>query len=245
MKIAIISDIHGNKEAYDKVIENINLFNPDKIFCLGDIILAGYNPNYICEKIIKLKEKMKDNFQIIQGNTDKMISNCTDELIKKTKEAFPCMGYSLEEDVKITKQEYINFVKELPENKYEEINGLKIQLVHGSPRSQNENIYPELTDKTVCEMTNNSNADLILCGHTHIPCGYSLSNGKTVINVGSIGRSMTKDKMPVYLQLTIDKNGKFFIEHKIVEYDNIKVSKHILSRGFKHCEDLAGMFLSE
>ena len=245
MKIAIISDIHANEEAYNKVMEDIEQFNPNKIFCLGDIILAGYNPNYICKKIIELKDKMKDDFQIIQGNTDKMVSNCTDELIKKTKETFPCMGYSLEEDLKITKKEYINFVKNLPENKYIEINGLKIQLVHGSPRSQNENIYPELTDKTVCEMTNNSNADLILCGHTHIPCGYSLSNGKTVVNAGSIGRSMTKDKMPVYLQLTIDKNGKFFVEHKIVKYDNIKVSKHILSRGFKHCEDLAGMFLNE
>ena len=245
MKIAIISDIHGNQDAFDKVMEDIDKFKPDKIFCLGDIILAGYNPNYICKKITELKESMKEDFEIIQGNTDKMIANCNKDLIKRTKEAFPCMGYSLEEDVKITKQEYIDFVRNLPENKYIEINGLKIQLVHGSPRSQNENIYPELTDNTILEMTQNSKADLILCGHTHIPCGYSLSNGKTVINVGSVGRSMTKDKMPVYLQLTVDKNGKFFVEHKIVKYDNNIASNHILSRGFKHCEDLARRFINE
>ena len=245
MKIAIISDIHSNALALDKVLEDIKNFNPDKIFCLGDLILAGYRPNYVCQKILELKEKFKDNFEIIQGNTDKMVANCTPELIQKTKEAFPCMGYSLEEDVKITDKKYIDFVKNLPENKYVEINGLKIQLVHGSPRSQNENIYPELTDETVSEMVKDSKADLILCGHTHKPCGYSLSNGKTVVNAGSVGRSMTKDKMPVYLQLTIDKNGKFFVEHKIVKYDNLEVSKHILARGFKHCEDLAKMFLSE
>ena len=245
MKIAVISDIHSNALALDKVLEDINTFNPDKIFFLGDLILAGYRPNYVCKKIMELKEKMNKNFEIIQGNTDKMIANCSEELIKKTKEAFPCMGYSLEEDVKITDKKYIDFVKNLPESKYTEINGLIIQLVHGSPRSQNENIYPELTEKTVIEMTENSKADLILCGHTHKPCGYSLSNGKTVINVGSIGRSMTKDKMPVYLQLTVDNNGKFFVEHKIVKYDNIEVSKHILARGFKHVEDLAEMFISK
>ena len=66
MKIAVISDIHANKDAFDKVLEDINLFNPDKIFCLGDLILAGYNPNYICEKIFELKEKFGKNFEIIQ-----------------------------------------------------------------------------------------------------------------------------------------------------------------------------------
>ena len=243
MKIAVISDIHANKDAFDKVLEDIKIFNPDKIFCLGDLILAGYNPNYVCEKIFELKEKMKDDFEIIQGNTDKMVSNATDELIAKTKEAFPCMGYSLEEDAKITDKKYLDFVRNLPEKKTVVVNNLKIELVHGSPRNQSENIYPELMPETVEEMTAQSDADLILCGHTHKPCGYSLNSGKTVVNAGSVGRSMTADKMPVYLQITIDKYAKFYTEHRVVKYDNVKVSKHILARGFKHCEDLAGMYL--
>ena len=244
MKIAVISDIHANKEAYDRVFDDIEKFKPDKIFCLGDLILAGYNPNYICQKILELKEKMGDDFEIIQGNTDKMVSNCTDELIQKTKEAYPCMGYSLEEDVKITDKKYLNFVRNLPEKKEVVVNGLKIELVHGSVRNQNENIYPNLKDDEVEAMVGNSSADLILCGHTHKPCGYSLKSSKVVINVGSIGRSMTEDKMPVYLWLTVDKNGKFVSEHRVVKYDNIKVSKHILSRGFKFAEDLAGMYIA-
>lgn len=242
MKIAVISDIHANKLALDKVLEDIENFNPDKIFCLGDLILAGYNPNYVVKKIMELKEKFKENFEIIQGNTDKMVAFCNPELIEKTKIAFPCMGYSLEEDVKITEKKYIDFVKELPENKYLEINGLKIELVHGSPRNQSENIYPGLFDETVSEMVKDSKAELILCGHTHKPAGYSLSIGKTVVNVGSVGRSMTEDKSPVYLWLTVDDNGQFFTEHRIIKYDNQEVKNHILARGFKHCEDLAQMF---
>ena len=242
MKIAVISDIHANKLALDKVLEDIKEFNPDKIFCLGDLILAGYNPNYVCKTILELKEKFKDNFEIIQGNTDKMVAFCNDEMLEKTKAAFPCMGYSLEEDVKITEKKYIDFVKELPENKYVTVNGLKIQLVHGSPRNQSENIYPELFDETVCKMVEGSEAELILCGHTHKPAGYSLSIDKTVVNVGSVGRSMTEGKSPVYLQLTVDKNGQFFCEHRIIKYDNEEVKNHILARGFKHCEDLAAMF---
>jgi len=243
MKIAIISDIHANKLAFDAVMKDIDDFKPDKIFCLGDLILAGYDSNYICEQIISLKNKLKEDFKIIQGNTDKMIAYCNDEMIEKTKNVFPCMGYSLEQDVKTTKTEYIDFVKNLNEDEIIEINGLKIHLCHGSPRNQTENIYPDLKEQEVEKMVENSSADLILCGHTHIPCGYSLNNGKTIVNVGSIGRSKMDDKMPIYVQLTIDKNGKFFIEHKKVKYDNKKVSQLILERNFLHCEDLAKMYV--
>ena len=243
MKIAIISDIHANPLAYDAVMDDINKFNPDKIFCLGDLILGGYDPNYICEKILNLKEKMGSNFEIIQGNTDKMIANCNDDIIEKTIKAFPCMGYSLKNDVQITDKKYIDFVRNLPEKKSITINNLKIELVHGSPRNQSENIYPSLASEVVEEMVKESSAELILAGHTHIPCGYSLNSGKTVINVGSVGRSMTQDKMPVYLQLTIDNEGKFFVEHRIVKYDNISAQKNILARKLNNIEDLAKMYV--
>ncbi len=94
MKIAVISDIHANKSALERVLDDIKIFSPDKIFCLGDLILAGYNPNYVCQKMLDLKDEYNDNFIIIQGNTDKMIANCSEDLIEKTKKAFPCMGYS-------------------------------------------------------------------------------------------------------------------------------------------------------
>ena len=243
MKIAVISDIHANPLAFDAIMDDIDKFNPDKIFCLGDLILAGYNPNYICEKIINLKKDYGENFRIIQGNTDKMVADCNVEIITKTKEAFPCMGFSLEEDVKITKNEYKEFVKNLAEKEEIEINGLKIELCHGSPRNQSENIYPELSNDEVEEMVSSSYADLILCGHTHKPCGYTLNSGKTVVNVGSVGRTMTDDRRAVYLQLIIENDGKFFVEHKLIKYDNFQASKHILARGFKHCEDLAKMYI--
>ncbi len=244
IKIAVISDIHANKDAFLNVLNDINEFNPDKIFCLGDLILAGYDPNFVVQKIIELKEEMKENFEIIQGNTDKMVAYCDDELIQKTIESYPCMGYSLQDDVKITDKKYIDFVKNLPENKYVEVNGLKIELVHGSPRRQNENIYPDLTDSTVSEMVQDSLAELILCGHTHIPCGYSLNCSKTVINVGSVGRSMTKDRNAVYLRLMVDDEGSFSSEHRIIKYDNQKVINHILSRGLNRGEDLAKMYIA-
>ena len=238
MKIAVISDIHANTLALEAVLNQINSFKIDKIFCLGDILMAGYDPNGTAKTILEL-----DNLEIIQGNTDKMVACFSQELLEKAKNKFPCMGYALEDDLKIIDEKYKDFVRNLPENRYIEINGLKIQLVHGSPRQQDENIYPNLALDDVEKMVENSNADLILCGHTHIPCGYSLNSGKTVVNVGSVGRSMTEDKMPYWAMLEINDNGTFQIEHKSVKYDNVKVSELIKNRNFKYSDDLAKMYI--
>ncbi len=240
MKIAVISDIHANTSALEAALDKIKSLKTDKIFCLGDILMAGYDPNGTAKIITKL-----DNLEIIQGNTDKMVACFSEELLEKAKKKSPCMGYALEDDLKIIDEKYKDFVRNLPESKYIEINGLKIQLVHGSPRQQDENIYPNLALEDVEKMVESSSADLILCGHTHIPCGYSLKSGKTVVNVGSIGRSMTEDKMPYWAMLDIDDNGTFQIEHTSVKYDNKKVSEYIKNRGFKCALDLAKMYIKE
>lgn len=240
MKIAVISDIHANTSALEAALDKIKSLKTDKIFCLGDILMAGYDPNGTAKIITEL-----DNLEIIQGNTDKMVACFSEELLEKAKKKSPCMGYALEDDLKIIDEKYKDFVRNLPESKYIEINSLKIQLVHGSPRQQDENIYPNLALEDVEKMVESSSADLILCGHTHIPCGYSLESGKTVVNVGSIGRSMTEDKMPYWAMLDIDDNGTFQIEHTSVKYDNKKVSEYIKNRGFKCAIDLAKMYIKE
>ncbi len=249
MKIAVISDIHGNKLAFDTVLDDIKENNCDKIFCLGDIAMAGYDPNYTIEKCIELQNAMGRNFEIIQGNTDKLIANYSDTCFSNVSKKSSPMAYALRDDMLIIKKENREYLKRLPQNKMLNVvykkKTLRIHLVHGSPRRQDENIYPYYTDKEVSEITERSYSDIIFCGHTHIPCGFVLNSGRHVVNVGSIGRSMIPAKMPVYAILKINDNGTFEIEHKFLNYDNKKVSRLIASRGFEGADKLAKMFLPE
>jgi len=153
------------------------------------------------------------------------------------------MGEALKYDVSVIKKKQKEFIANLPPEKILEIEGIKIHLVHGSPRKNNENIYPDLMPETVEEMVKDSPADLILCGHTHIPCGYQLSNKKTVVNVGSVGRSMTPDAMPCYATIEI-KNGEYTIEHHFVDYDREMASEIIKSHDFEGAEKLAEMLFN-
>lgn len=247
MKIAIISDIHGNGLALDAVLKSIEENSCDKIFCLGDIAMAGYDPNYTIEKCIELQGTMGCNFEIIQGNTDNFIANYTAELHSKIAEKSIPMANALQNDMLFLRKENVAYLRSLPEQKIVTLNykkkNLRIQLVHGSPRRQDENIYPYLTEAEVEQITSRSIADIVFCGHTHLPCGFVLNSGRHVINVGSVGRSMIQAKMPVYAILKVNDNGSFEIEHKFVEYDNEKVSRTIANRGFTGSDELAKMFL--
>lgn len=62
MKIAIFSNIHGNLQALEKIIEDIKKQNIDKIICLGDVIGIGPNPKECLEVI------MNNKIQMILGN---------------------------------------------------------------------------------------------------------------------------------------------------------------------------------
>lgn len=84
MKIAVLSDIHGNMQALEAVLVDIRANNCDKVFCLGDLAMAGPEP----QKVIDFVKKQTD-WTVIQGNTDKMIADFTPEILKNTEKAFP------------------------------------------------------------------------------------------------------------------------------------------------------------
>lgn len=240
IKIAVISDIHGNMQALESVLKDIESEKCDKIFCLGDLAMAGPEPVKAIEKIIELKEKgnfAQGNFTLIQGNTDEMIAENSPAIIDKVK-AFPIMAKALENDVKIIPDNLKEFLRNLPKQERLEIEGVKILLVHGSPRKNDENISPDLPLEKIEEMLEGVDADLIFCGHTHIPCGYQTSSGQTVVNDGSVGRPFTPNPQACYAVVTFDKGG-FEIKHKFVDYDKQTASEILSKRDFEGADKLA------
>lgn len=236
MNIAIISDIHGNLDALETVLEDIHSQGCTKIFALGDYAMAGPEPSQTVDWFMsKLND---DNFTMIQGNTDHMIANFSESVFDNIKNAAPVMAEALRNDVLILTDSQKTFLRNLPEKVEIIEDGIKILLVHGSPRKNNENILPDTSLNELEEMIKNTNANIILCGHTHMPCGFQTNSKRTVINVGSVGRPFTPKPEACYLKLIIS-NGECLFEHRFVKYDNQKASKKLLERGFSGTEKLA------
>ena len=241
MKIAVISDIHGNMEALQEVFRDIEKEGCEKIFALGDYAMAGPEPDVAIEWFMKKDGDSK--YTMIQGNTDLMIADYSEEIYQKVKENAPTMAEALKNDYWLINPIQRNFLKNLPAQKLVEIDGVKILLVHGSPRLNNEDILPETPMPRVEEMLIGVEADVILCGHTHIPCGFQTSTKQTVVNVGSVGRPFTEDPKSCYLKITVN-DGKCLFEHRFVEYDNIAASEKMKKRTFFGAEKLAEMLIN-
>ena len=240
IKIAVISDIHGNMQALEKVLADIKAEKCDKILCLGDIAMAGPEPVKATQLIKKMIEEGK--ITVIQGNTDEFIANFDKPLEDKVKTAFPVMGNALENDVKIMPAELIEFLKNLPKTAEITIEKKKILLVHGSPRKNDENITPDLPLEEVEKMIESTDADLIFCGHTHVPCGYQTMTKQTVVNVGSVGRPFTPRPQACYVVAEFF-DGNFNVMHKFVSYDNEKAAKILAEREFVGADKLAQILI--
>lgn len=237
MKIAVLSDIHGNFQALESVMKDVEKNNCEKVLCLGDLAMAGPQPRAIIDYV-----KKHSDWEVIQGNTDKMIAEFTREILDKIKNNSPVMANALLDDILYIEEDRKEFLQNLPPQKKLEIEGVKILMVHGSPRRNNEDILPNMPLKTIEEMLAGVNADLIFCGHTHIPCGYQTSKKQTVVNVGSVGRPMTKDPKSCYIIADI-QDGGFSIEHRFIDYDRDTAAEIMRMRNFEGAEKLAEMIL--
>lgn len=243
MKIAVISDVHGNLEALAAVLLDIENEKCDKVFCLGDLALGGPEP---VEAIQKFKELSAGNkFELIQGNTDEMLCSFSQERYEATAKLNQVMANAYKADYDLLSQDDKEFLCSLEKSHELEINGLKILFVHGSPRRNDENIFGNLPISEVEAMIKGVSANIVFCGHTHIPCGYQTNSNQTVVNVGSVGRPFSEEPKSCYSIINVFGSGAAFqIKHKFIEYDYKTAVEKLKNRGFEGADKLAKMLES-
>lgn len=241
MKIAVLSDIHGNLLALEAVLEDIKRKECDKILFLGDYALAGPEPGDTVNFCMSLSNH--DNIEMIQGNTDKMIADYSEEIYNNVAKGAPIMANALKEEAETLSENQIKFLKELPAQKELTVDGVKILMVHGSPRRNNEDIMPTTPLEEVEEMISGVDADLILCGHTHIPCGFQTNTKQTVVNDGSVGRPFTENPEACYAVISTKGSGEYEVEHYFVKYDNYQAAKTLAQRKFDGADKIAHMLI--
>ena len=179
MKIAILSDIHGNFIALKEVLKQIEKNDINRLFVLGDQL--GYY--YQAEEVYRSLESY--NCDIISGNHEKLFL----KFIKSDQ--------SFKKEITDKYGKCFNFYSEtFPDHLYKKIKSLKDELVitinninflicHGSPKISERYIYP---DENKSEIIDIDGIDFIFNGHTHYPMIYNGKNS-TLINVGSVGQS--------------------------------------------------------
>ena len=242
MKIAVMSCIHGNYEALNAVLSDIDTQKADKIFCLGDLVGYGPYPNQVVETIRSL------DIPTCQG--------CWDEDIVEGLNSCECSYPSvLAEKRGRLAHEWTNqeiypetraFLATLPMVVQED----NLCFVHGSPHSQHEYLLPDIHAFTALERVLSTGADVMFCGHTHVPYVRTLSEGtfqvrinqpnvndkaghfvaplKRLINAGSVGEPRHGHREATYVIYDTEAQDVALRE---VPYDYQKTCEAIIEKG--------------
>ncbi len=183
MKIAVLSDIHGNYIALQTVLEEAKRQNVDHLFLLGDQLGYFYRATEVFDLI---KEWPYD---IISGNHERLFLEYLDATeVRKSeinKKYGRCFSYYETHFSKIL----IDEIRHLPEQKIIPKDNLSFLLCHGSSKDKDQYIYPDATLE-VLKANDTKGIDYIFNGHTHYPMIYK-GEHSLFVNVGSVGQSRT------------------------------------------------------
>ena len=213
-QITIFGDIHANMPALTAVFADMEKRNLNNLYCLGDLVGYGTMPN---EVITAVRER---NIPTIMGNYDYGVGHNSDDCgCAYTDPTSEALGKrSIAWSNAHTSTENKAYLRELVDNIPLHMGDLKVVLVHGSPRKVNEYLFEDRPEKSLFRLLDMVEADVLVCGHTHKPYHRVLSDGRHVINAGSVGKPKDGDPRAGYLTLTVN-NKDVTVDFIRVEYD--------------------------
>jgi predicted phosphodiesterase len=195
MRIAIVSDIHGNLTAFEAVLADLRQASPDLIFHGGDLADSGASPVQIVDRIREL------GWQGVVGNTDEMLfrPESLREFAKQSPKLQPLFTV-IEEMAAATRatlgEERLAWLRGLPRV---QIHG-PMALVHASPESRWRAPAPEASDAELESVYSPLGQPIAIYAHIHRPFIRSVA-GMIVANTGSVGLSYDGDRRAAYLVL--------------------------------------------
>jgi len=228
MRIAVISDIHGNRTAFEAVLVDLKNASPDLILHGGDLADGGSSPSEIVDRIRDL------GWQGVLGNGEEALSRPESlEKFASKSSAPPSLWTAVRDMAAATRgalgEERIAWLSGLPRVLIQD----PMALVHASPESSWRSPGPEASDAELESVYGPLGQPMAVYGHIHrsfirsVPC--SQGNELLVANTGSVSLSYDGDCRAAYLLLD---ESKATIQR--VEYDVEKEIKSLSTCGLPH-----------
>ncbi len=193
MLVAFISDIHGNLPALEAALTDARVRGAEKIYCAGDLTGYGPFPGEIC-RILAEKQ-----ITTIIGNYDAKVIAALHRSADLKEGMKPGKWKILEWTCRHIDGDAQRFLSSLPPLHHETLAGrFELLMVHGSPVSSEDTIYPSITPYGLKKkLAGTTRLDILVCGHTHIPFVRRVA-GALVVNCGSAGLPVDGDPRPAY-----------------------------------------------
>ena len=229
MRIAVVSDIHGNLTAFEAVLADLRQTSPDLIFHGGDLADSGSSPVEIVDRIRHFA------WPGVVGNTDEMLFNpqSLQEFSKQQPPKLQTLFAAIEEMAAATRealgQDRLAWLRTLPRAQFHG----SMSLVHASPESVWRAPAPEASDAELESVFAPLGQPIAIYAHIHRSFIRNVS-GMIVANTGSVSLSYDGDPRAAYL--LVDGASP---EIRRVEYDLAKELNALSTCGLPHADWLA------
>lgn len=220
MRLAVLSDVHGNLHALDAVLEDIARQGVDETVALGDFLSGPSDPVGVADRFIEI------GMPSVRGNHDRFITDGRaddwhiDALVR-----------GMLDDTQRA------WLAALPATLvYEQ----SVFLCHGTPRSDNSafmdgtvGAVPTMLPREHIEAeAQGFDHEVLLCGHTHVPRSLRLADGRLVVNPGSVGLPFEIGSPDARYAIIEKRRTGWNTELRAVAYDHEAAARQALDRGY-------------
>jgi predicted phosphodiesterase len=229
MRVGVISDIHGNAAALEAVLAALEEEDLDAVWCLGDLVGYGPEPNRCCELVAQRADLC------LVGNHDLGVIGSI-----PLDEFSPDAAVAARWTENVLSDSSRSYLESLAPQA--EVAG--VELYHASPRDPVWDYV--LSEPVARESLEITHAAVVMVGHSHVPLAMILENGRAngglapgghevdlargrwLLNPGSVGQPRDNDPRAAYVLLDLDARRAQF---RRVEYEVEKTQAAILERG--------------
>jgi predicted phosphodiesterase len=233
MRIAIVSDIHGNRRAFDAVLADLREVVPDLIVHGGDLSSGGTHPAEIIDQIQSL------GWPGVCGNTDEMLY-APNRLTKfaATLPQLAAVFQRVEDTIPWTVEKLgagrLRWLEKLPMHHVRE----DLTLVHASPNDCWRAPSPSATDEEFRKVYAPLNTKTVVYAHIHVPFIRHFDEW-IVANTGSVSQSYDGDTRASYLVIDDER-----LTTRRVEYDVQAEVDDLLQSGVPHADWMGKILLA-
>lgn len=224
MKVAVLSDIHGNLPALEAVAAEIAAWSPDVTIVNGDIVNRGPSSSACWSFVQALPD-----WHVASGNHEMYVLVWTDPAwlaaANGPEALYSPSGWTFQQ-----LGEAVNELAALPDVvSLADPDGNELRAIHASMRGNRDGIYPETQETELAQQIQPA-PQLFCTAHTHRPFVRSL-NGTLVVNSGSAGWTFDGDPRASYARLTWQQDG-WQAEIARVEYDRLRAARDFVDGGY-------------
>jgi putative phosphoesterase len=225
MKIAVLSDIHGNVPALEAVLDDIERWRPDQVIVNGDLVNRG---PYSLE-CLRLLDTRIPHYCSLKGNHESFVLYCADNPEDPEDPAADLRRFAYWTCERLGPQALEQLRAWDDHIDLTDLEGGSFHVTHGSRLGNRDSIHARTNDEELPAKLGDSR-DLFVASHTHQPL-LRRFNDTLVVNVGSVGQPLDGDPRSAYGRFAFH-GGRWRAEIVRVEYDKSRAERDFIESGF-------------